>query len=259
MRLRGTRRKLQYIPVSKLKQHDTIQRPVNERHVKKLKANFNADAFDPVSVIKNGTDTYFVFNGGHRIEVVRELYGNKIEIPTFVYEGLTEAEEARLSEQSNNTRLAWSPIQRFGLALLAKNEEALDIESVLFSHGLRVKQASTNDAVPAITAVKWIYRKYGRDTLYNVLSVVIEAWGRDHDGYNGHILKGIATVLGNNPELSFKPFAKKIGKSAPSLVTLNRGRDMASVIKVSVPTGISMVLVRSYNRGRKNGRLSEIA
>jgi hypothetical protein len=171
---------------------DIVVNPDNQRQLRKawadeIAANFNPDNFSPPLLsFRNGT--YFVIDGQHRIEAMRINGWNERQVQCWVYEGLTEAQEAEFFLEHNH-RKAVGAFDKFVISVHANRAEEADINRIVRSQGLKI--SSADGGVRAVGALRKVY-SHGPDVLARSLRIVRDSYG--DDGMQGHVIEGIGLL-----------------------------------------------------------------
>ena len=181
---------------------DTYARPLNVAHVAKIKVDFRWSLFGRPWVSQRETNLFAVVDGNHRIAAVRELHGDKIEIPVIVLTGLTKADEAYIFGEAQKNRLTISPLQIFRADIEARNEEALAIRQILAERGLEFASSGTRTPIAAkhLRAVTTVRRIFRQGVLKQTLDVLMSAWPNEVEAFGNNQLQGVGAFLQGYPD-----------------------------------------------------------
>ncbi len=193
-------RTIQMVSTDELQIDARYQRPVNEALVGKIASHFNEALFAPLLVAErtmpSGT-TKFVVDGQHRLEAARAL-GFK-EVPCFVYQGMSPADEANLfvSQQVASARL--TPRDSYKANVFVGNPENIDviIDTVLHKYGHRIGvHEHDTSGWYAIVTLRDTIKKYGQAGLSKTLIVLNElGWTSGRAAKSRLILVGISHAV----------------------------------------------------------------
>jgi uncharacterized protein DUF6551 len=174
-------------------QPDGYARPLNERRVAKIDAEFNPKALGIILLSLQDDGTYAVIDGQHRSEVAKRHGYTGMD--AYVYIDLTVEEEARLYRQFGDY-FRQSARDRWYAAIVERQPEALAIERILAEFGLHVSNdAGRPGGVAAVESIMKISRQHGPVLLRETLRTLNDAFGHDPVAYIGAALVGMAMFL----------------------------------------------------------------
>jgi|SRR5699024_2165159 len=185
--------KTQYIaniPVSILKVDNSYQKPLDRKHVKKIVDNFDPVGVGQIHVSKRDDNTYWVFDGQHRLAAYRDLGIEKIR--GIVYEGLTIVEESK-GYDFYNTIKQQSPLDKEKALITALDRDALKRKEIVESLGLEIDYQRTNhvEKIQAVGAIKSIYEKGEPNDLRDVLYILSRSFGNHKKHFQAMIMHGL--------------------------------------------------------------------
>lgn len=172
---------------------------------------------------------------------------------------VAEANPARAAEiwlGVNRGRRAVRPINGFLVAVVAKQEPEVTINSVVINSGYRVGPGKTPDNIAAVSALRTVYDRHGKQTLGSVLRVLRLIWGSDPHAVSSPLLRGFGLFLHEfNVHVDNKRLAARIGKkwSPYQLSESAEARKQSTMERLD--QAISELLLREYNSGLKEHRL----
>lgn len=247
-----------YIPVKNLSVvWRKSQRPYQEAWAKHIADNFDPDKFEPISVTKpNGAGVYHIIEGQHRKGAVELLYGPTEQIPCRV---ISEADPARAAEiwlGINGGRKRVKPITEFLVAIEAKRDTEVAIHAIIKKHGYHIAEASTENSIRAVGALRRIYSNYGESILSKTLQACKMIWGSDPHGVSAVILQGMAMFLN---EFGSHADAARLRKTiTDQYKTPWKFEEAASLAKErsseSLDISMSELIRSKYNRGLPEGK-----
>jgi len=251
--------------VSDLAIDPEAQRVVSVPWVKARIQKFDADQLGYIVVNKRSNGKMFIIDGQHRVELLRAVGWGDQGIHAEYFEGLTQAEEASLFI-SRNDRKAVRPIDKFRIAVTAKDPVACDISRIVNEHKLIISDQVETGRIVAVAALKKIYdgggivsKNDGPVALANTLKIILLAWGNQASSLNGKIIQGIGLVqLRYNGKLEQKTLTEKLAPfpgGAPGII--GKARAMREMRGRPMDHCVASIVVDIYNKGRRTGKLDE--
>lgn len=244
-----------WLLLRELKAHPTVQRTLNLRWVDNLAENLDPDKFGEISVTRATGQTYYVFDGQHRIEAARKTWGDDQRVPCAIYDHCPLERQAKIF-LGQNSRLPLKALDKWIQRLNANEEKVLEIEKILVAHKLRTDKSRGAGVVQAVAALERVYDRYGRDSLNRTLTILGKAWGVDPDAYDSLHLKGIGFLVYRfNGEMIDDELTRKMARAEGPMRLIGQARDYAHATGVSVERAMSEKLLSLYNKGRTKNRL----
>jgi hypothetical protein len=201
--------RLRWVPIALMAISPVAQRDLNQSRVDHLVANFDLEQIGTPTV-NHRDGAWYVIDGQHRIEALRQIGWGDQQVQCWAYEGLTEQEEAEKFLKLNDY-LAVNALAMFRSAVTAGREVECDIDRIVRASGLVV----TGDKVPGgIRAVKTLGRIYSRSgpaALRQTLHIVRDAYG--DPGLESAVIDGIGLLCARyGGELDVPTAVEKLGK-----------------------------------------------
>jgi hypothetical protein len=247
----GTPHAEEWIVADELEIGREYQRNVNLAWVKQIADGFDPFLLDPLLVNRRADGRLVVMDGQHRLLAVRQVgYGDQ-RVPCLVYESLPlELEATRFNTQ--DTRRALNPQQRFAAALVARESEALVIYGTVQQLGFQVNLTGGDldgGRIPGVSALRTIYRKYSPKDLADVLRIVRDGFGTD-EGPRAAVLVGLARFNAKyRGEYDRRHLIDVLRR-----MTLNKlgaeGADMANALGIQTADGVGRAIHKAYNYRR---------
>jgi hypothetical protein len=125
-----------YLRVNEINVDTTYQRDLDEGHSKKIAKKFDRKACGAIMVARRKDGTYWVIDGGHRLDAAKKA-GEEF-ILCLVYNVENAGEEAYLFVSLNSGRKNVHPVDRFRAALVSGEQLETAIFSFLKKKGLSV-------------------------------------------------------------------------------------------------------------------------
>jgi hypothetical protein len=172
----------------------SYQRPVTSK-MERMGQNWNDEIAGIITLSRREDGSLWILDGQNRVGAA--MMAGREELPADIREGLTLEEEAELFDRLNSTHTNVTAIDRFKARKVYRDPEALDIESIVQSHGGAIAEklgASRQEdtAIRAVASLNRIYRKAGRSGLDHILSIISKSWGGiDYETTNELTLGGL--------------------------------------------------------------------
>ena len=183
------------IPIKDLVSNQDYQRPLSEGHILKAIEEFDVFQINPVKVSRRGGINY-VFDGQHTIEIVASKSGSR-ETPVWcmVFEELEYQEEAHIFAEQQKHVKALVPFEVFNAHLEAGDKKELMIADLVRSYGMVVSGDRKPGQICAVSALEYIYDKFGYHVLDKSICLLLATWEGDVNSLTGNMLKGIARII----------------------------------------------------------------
>lgn len=256
------------VPASSLTVDPAVQRPVDQRRVKKL-----ADHWDdlmvgvltvshrlPSFVGDSKPEQLVILDGQTRWQAFMTVCGTPDTTGTLlcqVHTGLNIKEEAKIFLEHND-RKGVNPLDTFRLSLVAEEKWAVDVATIAAKYRWAV--SGTGDPkqrkFQAVGAAKKIYVTDGTgQALDRTFAVIDAAWPREAGTVMGETLSGIGTLIAEHGDLDLASLVRKL-----SVMGLNK---YYSSVRDTYRTYTSWSLahaayvrtVEIYNSGRRTRRI----
>src|SRR5699024_7602729 len=249
--------KTQYIaniPVSILRVDNSYQKPLDNNHVKKIVKNFDPVGVGQIHVSKRPDNTFWVFDGQHRLAVYRTLGIEKIK--GIVYEGLTIVEESK-GYDFYNTIKKQSPLDKEKALITELDKDALIRKEVVESQGLEIDYQRTNtvDKIQAVGAIKKIYDKGGRNDLKEVLHILSRSFGNHKKYYQAMIMLGLHRFITEHRDEFDKKWLINRLKKFGVKELLTEQNTFRRAFNCNANEAIKFAVVKFYNHGKRKGKL----
>lgn len=187
--------KFEAIPIKKLVSSQEYQRGKSERHIKRAAENFDVYQINPIKVSRRDGINYVV-NGQHTMEIVATVSGSRDSLVwCMVYDDLEYKREADIFANQQTYVKTLTPYEIFIANIEAGNDKQLLIKDMVESHGLSLSPVSRPCCICAVSALEYLYDRYGYELLSRTLRIVISAWEGNQQSLGATVLKGLAKVL----------------------------------------------------------------
>jgi hypothetical protein len=183
------------IPIKNLVSNQEYQRNLSQKHVQKAAANFDIYQINPVKVSRRDGVNY-VFNGQHTIEIIA-LVSDSRETPVWcmIYDDLEYVQEADIFANQMKYTKPLLPYEIFMANIEAGNDKQLIIKDLVESYDLEITSSAPPGGICAVSALEYIYDKYGFQCLDRVLRLCVGTWEGAPLSFSANILKGISRVI----------------------------------------------------------------
>jgi hypothetical protein len=180
----------QDVALGKMVVNPRAQRELKKHRVDYLVANFDLDDFGlPVVNWRDGS--YYVIDGQHRVEALKEFLGTGWEIqkiPCRVYQGLSEQEEADMFDRLNDV-LTVSAFDKFRNRVTAQRETETAIDSIIRAEKLTISRDKAPGAIGAVGTLVRVFKRSDGATLARSLRIIRDSFG--DVGLESQIIDGI--------------------------------------------------------------------
>lgn len=236
------------------------QRPFNERAAKKIADELDPDVFGIITVcLPNGRDEYHCIDGQTRVGAIKMLWGADQKVPCNIVRASSPAEAAEDFLKTNDNRTKPTAIDRFEVGVCAGRASEVAVNKILKDLGYRITRshAATNGNIRAVTACTQVYNRRGGEFLKNVLMVIQATFGRAPEAVDGSIIRGYAVLLFKcGDTVNTGRLVERVRRNfAPGALIGAAKSYQQGGMRKSMAEAIAMVLVETYNRGRKKARL----
>lgn len=201
--------RLRDIPLDQMKVNPLAQREVTQARVDHLVATFDlAQVGTPTVNLRDGS--WWVVDGQHRIEALRQLGFTNEKIQCWTHEGLSSEEEAEMFLKLNDVLIVRA-LPKFRAAVHAGRPIESDIDRIVRSVGLKVSGDKIDGGVAAVGALGTVYRR-GPDVLARSLRIIHQAYG--DAGLQGMVIEGFGHLCARyNGDLNEAEAIEKLSKA----------------------------------------------
>ncbi len=236
------------IPIRNLVSNQDYQRTLSISHVTRTAENFDLLQVNPVKVSRREGINY-VFNGQHTIEVIARISGSR-DTPVWcmVYDNLEYETEADIFAKQQKYVKVLSPYEIFMANIEAGNEMQLTIKALVESYNLSLSGSKVlPNTICAISALEFIFTKYGFHVLDKTLYILVATWEGDPFSLAANMLKGMAKLLVcYENKLRLDVFQERLSRySAKEITRVAKERRSGSM-------GFAEALLIYYNKKSRN-------
>lgn len=228
---------------------EKYQRTFSRPHAVKIAQNFNPESFGILKVAQRGNNRYAIIDGQHRWEAAKIL---KIPtVPCEIVPNSSAEKEAVIFTNSNQTKQLTN-FDRLKASIAAKNSYALELKSIVESHGFRLGKRSGKGIIAAVYACKMVFAE-SSETLDKVLEIIQSIWADRPMATHGYLIQGLATLLNwvekNKFEMKPGRLAEVLAKKPP-VHFLAIGNTLPGYsTKASQHRATAVLMAAAYNHG----------
>lgn len=182
---------LRWVPISLMTVSPLAQRDVTFSRVDHLVANFDLEKIG-TPVVNRRDGVWYIIDGQHRVEALREIGWGDQQIQCWAYEGLTEQEEAE-KFLGLNDYLAVNALAKFRVGVHAGREDECDIDRIVRSQNLVVSADKVPGGIGAVGTLRRIYGRGGANVLRQTLAIARDAYG--DSGMEAAVLDGLGLFV----------------------------------------------------------------
>lgn len=233
----------------------TYQRPVQEKFVEKLIAEFDHTLVGTLDVSARSDGKYAILDGAQRFEALSKF---KNTAWCTIYTGMNIRDEAIFFYMKNRNRRSVHPFYQIRALIAAGDKTAININRIVLSEGYKLEVGGLPDH--HLTAIRAIESTYEMSSLARSesLSAALHClqlcfFGRQ-GGKEGRLIKGLGRFFQPFPDrqIDWDWLVDRFSGQAP-LVLIGRAEDKAEVTRHPAAYHLALNLVEIYNRNRKPG------
>lgn len=241
---------LRWVVVSEIHVNPLAQRELRPGWAAQIAGDFDPDRFSPPLLsLRHGK--HYVIDGQHRIEAMRIMGWDDQQVQCWVYEGLTEAQEADLFLWHNNRRSV-AAFDTFRVAVKADRDVETDINRIVLANGLKVSQDA--DGISAVGALRKVYR-HGGPVLGRTLRVIRDSYGTP--GMRREVIEGIGLLCSRyNGDLDDTKAVQRLGGVHAGVNGLTgKAQQMKKATGAALTECVAAAAVEIINGGRGGKKL----
>jgi hypothetical protein len=235
---------------------ETYQRPLDPGKVYRIATNFDPDAFGVIVINRRDTGETAIIDGGHRVAALYDMGWDDQKVQAVIHQGLTVAEEARIYAILNKERTKPKATDIFRADVTAGFPDALEVQSVLDKHGLKVVNSPKARGIRSIGTCRRLHKIGGTELLDKVLTSMIKAFGDDDPTNFYHdLMLAVGGVFFHRPEASISRVVQGLKMAGGDVqIIVSRGRGTASVSDTRANTEMANLILRQYNKNLRVNR-----
>lgn len=245
---------LQWVKADDLLVNPVAQREFRLTWAQHILDNFDLDKFQVPHVNRRRDGSLFIMEGQHSTWAYRQWVGEGQQVQVWLYDGLTEQEEAEFFLSLNNKK-AVDAMAKFKAGVTAGRTTECDIDRIVRANGCSVSNSKSDDSISAVTTLVTIYERYGAAVLGRTIRVIRESF--IDGGYERPVMLGIAQVLARYAgEIDEDRLIGKLGAIRNGWKGLvQRTANIKASHGVSQAEAAAAAVVEFYNSGRGGVKL----
>ena len=181
---------LKWVPIARMCVHPDAQRPLDSTQVDHIVAGFDVEKLG-YPVLNEADGVFYIVDGQHRIEALREIGWGDQQVHCQVFTDLTVEQMADLFLGKNDSRAVTS-LSKFRVAVTAGYERECDIDRIVRAHGCAVTRDKVDGAIGAVGTLTRIYDRSGPGILSRTIRIVRDAYGTP--GFESAVLDGVGLL-----------------------------------------------------------------
>lgn len=239
---------LRWVNADDLKVNPAAQREFRPAWAKEILSEFNIDKFEVPHVNRREDGTEYIMDGQHGTWAYRQWIGEGQKVQVWLYNNLTEEEEADVFLSLNNKKVV-DGMAKFKVGVTAGYAEESDIDRIARAAGCHVNYGTDENAISAVGALRLIYTRHGAANLAQTLRVIRESFAVG--GYERPVLLGISMVIARYSALDEAKLIRQLAairngwKGLVQLTAIFRDQTGANQ-----PECAAAAVVQFYNKGR---------
>lgn len=184
------------VPVHAIKADYTYQRPLDQKRVRRMVAEFDPSLVGVIEVSLRDDGSYYVIDGHHRLQAVRAFKARRgAAIAANVHTHLSPEDEARLFFEIDRKRTRLTGWDRWNARRGAQEQVVLDIEDIATKHELKIAPGAKSGQLRCTAACEKIVDLGGIDLLDETLRICVAAYQGETDSLRAEIVHGVALIL----------------------------------------------------------------
>lgn len=184
--------RLKWVAVADMRVSPLAQRDLKQYRVDRIAAEFDPEEVgNPTVNFRDGH--WYVIDGQHRIEAMRQMGWGDQQIQCWTYDGLTEEQEAEKFLRLNDT-LTVETFDRFKIAVRAGRSKQTEINRIVLAQNLCVSNQKVPGAIGSTRTLERVWERTDAPTLARTLRIVRDAYG--DPGLEAAVIDGIGYVCG---------------------------------------------------------------
>ncbi len=234
--------------------------PAVQRALKKHRVNTMAKEFDPnalgvLTTSFRSPKRIHIIDGQHRYRAA-EAAAYEGTILTHQYRGLSIEQEAALFRQLNDSDKV-SAVDRFIVACVEQNPQALGMNAILVLEGWSVSAYGGEGRLTAVSSLERVYN-LDPNAAKSAVHVLTVAYGHRPSAMQGSLLVGLGRVLAKYKlDVDLNDLAQRLSKfpGGPDAL-VGHARGLMATRTGNLSTSIARVIVQLYNQRRRSTALA---
>lgn len=243
---------LTWINADDIKVNPVAQREFRPAWAEKILSEFDLDKYQVPHVNKRADGSLYVMEGQHSTWAYREYFGEGQQVQVWLYNGLTEEEEAEFFLSLNNKK-SIDLMAKFKVGVTAGRPDECDIDRIVRANGCHVG-GSSKGSITAVAALTTIYSRHGAQVLGQTLRIIRDSF--TEGGYERPILLGISMVLARYPDLEVGRLVMRLSAQRNGWKgVIQKTTAIKEHMGCTQPEAAAAAVVEFYNAGRGGKKL----
>jgi len=245
---------LRWVPVAKMVVSAVAQRELNQARVDRIAADLDIEQLG-TPVVSARDDLFYVIDGNHRVNALRQHGWGDQYVQCWTYEGLDEEQEAEYFLKLNDT-LAIDAMSKFRIGVTAGRLVECDIDRIVRAQNLVVSRDKIEGAIRAVGTLRRIYQRAGARVLRETLVMVRDSYG--DPGLEAAVLDGVGLFVQRyEGEIDAKRAVDKWASANGGVNGLtNRAEQLRKQTGGQKGQCVAAAAVEIYNQGRGGKKLT---
>lgn len=235
----------------------SYQRNPGREKVGKIVREFDPNALGVIICSMRENGVLAVIDGGHRVSALNIMGLGHSDVRCLVFFDLSIQQEAEMFAMLNDNRTKPKTHDIFRSKVVAKDKEAVEINSILQKYNLKPGNFSGMNVIRAIGTLSIIYKKHGLDVLDDTINCLTSSFGAHSTSYNDEALHSVSQFIAvNRGKINYKRLIDVLTSYGSPSLWYGKGSVIAKQANFSkVYHGMIFVLVNDYNKRLKNNRV----
>lgn len=182
------------IDLTQLEAHPGYQRPLDSKRVDRMVQNYDDRLVGVLKVARDADGlSRYVWEGQHRHQMLLRL-GIKRWVCQITDDTPQDQANLFVLEQEGRKNIRWP--DRHRASAFAQKQEAVEIEQIVQSFGLKVGDRRHPDVIGAIGSLYFLYKRGGAEHVRETLDVITGSWSATvADRFENRVIRGVARFL----------------------------------------------------------------
>lgn len=243
--------KVRPVPIAQMRVPTALlaQREFRQAHADKIAANLDLNKLG-FPIINHRDGIYWVCDGQHRIDALKQNGFEKDVLDCEVYEDLTDSEMAEIF-LGRDERKAIPIYDKFHVACTAGRKRENDIRRAVEINGLKIERNKEDGGISAVGTLGRVYDRSGDVVLGQVVRALKNSFPGDPLAFDRAVIEGIGLIFNRyNGKTNERELASRLASTAGGARSVIRKAE-----GIRERTGnnkahcVASVVVDIYNRG----------
>lgn len=247
-----------WVPIERLRVDHTYQRSLDQNRVRAMAHSWIQDRCGLLVVNQRADGDLYIIDGQQRQAALMLIDNRPREVLAEIFQGLTQAQEARLFFDLDTKRRGLTTAAIFHALVAAEDPAAIEILDIAEKAGLSLSiNSSAPNNLRAFGTVMQIHRRAGPQVLARIFKIVTNSWSETKYWGAGSILHGLETFFRKYPDAKDAHLITTLQKVTPVQIE-TKARLLNDALTTQVVSHwVARVIHGLYNRGMKKYRLED--